>query len=144
MTNVQKKVLTAYSPQQMFDLVSDIKRYPEFISSCVEGEVLREFPESGALEARLSFEKNQVKQSFTTRNTLTPGVKIQMDLVDGPFKVLNGCWTFETVKEGCLVGVNLDFEFSNMMYKMMFSAVFQKVIMDLLQAFKNRGDELYG
>ena len=144
MTNVSKKVLTPYTCQQMFDLVKDVSRYPEFITSCVAGEVLQEFPQSNALEARLCFEKKQVKQSFTTRNTLTPGVKIQMDLVEGPFKSLHGCWTFEAVDEGCLVGVNIDFEFSNMMYKMMFSPVFQKVITDLLDSFKGRADVLYG
>jgi ribosome-associated toxin RatA of RatAB toxin-antitoxin module len=144
MAKIQKKVPSKYSSQQLYDLVSDVANYPQFVPACICGEVLAELPAESAVKAKLSFEKSGVTQSFTTKNTLTPGKSIQMDLVDGPFKSLHGFWTFETTADGCLVGVELDFEFSSMMYKMMFSSVFQKVITDLLNAFVVRAEELYG
>jgi ribosome-associated toxin RatA of RatAB toxin-antitoxin module len=144
MAKVQKKVAVHYSCSQMYELVSDIESYPDFISSCAEGVIERHEPDNSAVVARLCFEKSQFKQSFTTRNTLTPHQSIEMQLVDGPFSHLHGFWTFTPTSSGCVVGIELEFEFNNRLYKMMFSGIFQKLMSDLLGKFTNRADELYG
>ncbi len=143
MPKIQKKVLAKYSAAQIYALVCDFSSYPQFVPNCTSGEIVKEFPLESALDVCLSFEKSGITQSFTTKNTLTPGRSIQVDLVEGPFSSLHGCWTFTDSSDGCVIDVELEFEFSNMLYKMMFSSMFEKIVSDLIEAFIQRADELY-
>ena len=144
MPKIQKKVSVDYNSEQIYALVCDYASYPQFVPNCVSGEVLREYPLESAVDVCLSFEKSGMTQSFTTKNTLSSGHSIRVDLVEGPFNTLQGEWTFTDSPTGCEVGVELEFEFSNMMYKMMFSSLFDKIISDLIEAFVARAGELYG
>src|SRR5689334_5101821 len=92
MRKVHKNALVPYSAADMYALVNDVARYPEFLPWCRGSEVL----ESDATEmrARLDLVRGRFNKSFTTRNYLTPGSAITMTLEDGPFKKLEGRWRF--------------------------------------------------
>ena len=144
MTKIQKKLLVSYSCEQMFDLVADIERYPDFIKPCISGHILDRKDGGLSVDARLSFQKGRFTQSFVTRNTHTKYKKIQMNYLEGPFKFLQGHWTFEPDELGSLVGIDLDFEFNSKMLQIMFAGAFQQLITDLLGAFSQRAKDIYG
>lgn len=144
MAKIQKKMVVPYTPEQMYALVADVERYPDFIGPCVSGQILRQSNDGLDVDAQLDFRKGKFSQSFATRNTHTPNIKIEMNYLKGPFKHLRGSWTFESDEVGCLVGIDMDFEFSNRMLQMMFSGAFQQLMADLLSAFSQRAKELYG
>ena len=79
-----------YTPEEMFDLVTDVTSYPAYIPMCSEVRLLRQEPES--MKATITMAKGKLKLSFTTENTMVPGQSIQMNLVEGPFKKLQGVW----------------------------------------------------
>ncbi len=101
-----------YRPEQMFDLVNDIERYPEFMSGCVQAKVLQRG--HGWLEARLTLGKLGMQHSFVTRNQLQRPERMSMSLVDGPFSRLEGSWLFLPLGEqGCKVQFKLEFALKN-------------------------------
>ena len=142
MASVCRKAEVPYSVEEMFSLVQDVNSYSEFIPACVEGAIVKTEPKF--VHARLAFAKGNIQQSFTTKNTPYPYEKVTMELVDGPFKVLKGQWSFRSLEKGCEVQFQLEFEFSNLMLKMMFQPIFKQLIAEMLQAFCERASTLYG
>ena len=112
MTQIRRSALVRHTPEQMFDLVNAVAAYPSRFDWCSAAEVLNEH--DGGLTARLDLRMAGITQSFTTRNaTQRPG-RIDMQFVDGPFKTLQGSWTFDALGDaGCKVALALDFEVSN-------------------------------
>lgn len=112
MTQIRRSALVRHTPEQMFDLVNAVAAYPSRFDWCSAAEVLNEH--DGGLTARLDLRMAGITQSFTTRNaTQRPG-RIDMQFVDGPFKTLQGTWTFDALGDaGCKVALALDFEVSN-------------------------------
>ena len=143
MPKITRTALVSHTPDQMFDLVNDFARYPEFLPWCGATRVLEsnEF----AIVGELSIQKGSLRQAFTTRNTLTPPNRIDLSLVDGPFKSLAGHWRFESVGgEACRVSLELEFEFSGRLIAMAIGAIFSQIAGSLVDAFCDRADELYG
>mgnify|MGYP001475513309 CR=1 FL=1 len=141
MATITQKMHVSHQPKQMFDLVCAVEEYPMFVTACVNGAVINQG--DGFDVVRLSFEKKGVSYSFTTKNTLSSPDKVHMELVDGPFRYLRGDWTFEPVTDGCVVAIHVDYEFNNVMLKMMFQSMFQQLIVDLLESFCQRADKVY-
>lgn len=111
MIEIRRSALVKYSPAQMFDLVNDIEAYPERFGWCVGAEVTKR--EADALEARLDLRFAGLRQSFTTRNTVDPPRQLQMHLVEGPFRSLEGVWDFVALGDsGCKVAFALDFDYA--------------------------------
>lgn len=111
MIQIRRSALVRYSPAQMFDLVNEVEAYPRRFSWCVGAEVLQR--DETSLTARLQVRVAGLSQSFTTRNTPVHPERIDMQLVDGPFRALSGAWTFTPLGEvGCKIALAMDFEYS--------------------------------
>ena len=110
MAKVNRSALMPYSAQQMFNVVNGIEQYPEFLPWCASSEIIQQ--SENLMEASILMKKGKLNHSFTTRNSLVPDQKIQVDLVNGPFKYLSGHWTFTPISEqGSKIELNLEFEF---------------------------------
>ena len=143
MTVIQRQALVPYNPAQMFALVNDIDAYPKFLQWCSGAEVLSRT--ESLVEASLHISHSGLNKAFTTRNTLQADQRIEMTLVEGPFKKLHGIWLFEPLGEkGCKVSLNLEFEFSNKLLGMTLGPVFSKIANTLVDAFTQRASRVYG
>ncbi len=143
MTKISKQANVNYSAEQMFALVSDIEAYPDFLPWCTETKILENRTDS--LLAKVSVALGKIKQSFTTENTIQANKSINMKLVEGPFKTLNGHWQFnDTSDNGCSVSLDMQFEFKNKIMKHAFGAAFKKVTDSMVDAFVERARAVYG
>ena len=110
MTALKRSAVLPYAADDIYGIVNDVARYPEFLPWCVSAVVLAAEP--AAMEARLTVAAKGFKESFTTRNALEPGRAIRLDLVDGPFSHFKGEWRFsEFGGGGCKVELDLNFAF---------------------------------
>ncbi|MDX1706769.1 type II toxin-antitoxin system RatA family toxin [Pseudidiomarina sp.] len=143
MPTIERSALVPYSDAQMYALVNDIEKYPEFVPGCRHAEVLESTPTSKV--ARLEVSKAGIGKSFTTRNFLQPPNHIGMELVDGPFRYLRGGWHFERLdEESCKIILRLDFEFSNRLLGMAFGRIFNEMQGRMVDAFVSRAKIVYG
>ena len=97
MKTVNKSVLIWYSAEEMYSLVTDVEKYPQFLPWCDKSRVIEEDEAGMTAEVGLAFAG--LHQSFTTRNTHVPGREVHLKLVDGPFSNLDGLWKFVPVGE---------------------------------------------
>ncbi len=112
MIQIRRNALVRHTPEQMFDLVNAVAAYPSRFKWCSAADVLE--AHEGGLTARLDLRMAGITQSFTTENTAQRPSRIDMQFVDGPFKTLQGTWTFDALGDaGCKVALALDFEVSN-------------------------------
>jgi ribosome-associated toxin RatA of RatAB toxin-antitoxin module len=133
----------SYSAEQMFTLVNDIEKYPEFLPWCSKAAVLKR--DETQIKAELVLSKGGLEKSFTTINILKPSVQMVMELVDGPFKHLKGTWDFHVLGDKeCQVELDLEFQFSSKMIAMVFGPFFQQAASKLVEAFVTRADAVYG
>ncbi|MCH9643496.1 MAG: type II toxin-antitoxin system RatA family toxin [Gammaproteobacteria bacterium] len=143
MPTINKSQIVPYNPEQMYSLVNDIEHYSEFIPWCVRGEV--QSSDEHEIRACLHFAKGGMEKSFTTLNRLQPYKMIEMSLVDGPFKHLDGFWRFDPLEdEGCRVSLDMSFEFATKLIAMMAGSFFQQIASSLVDAFCKRAHEVYG
>lgn len=140
---IERSALVPYSAAQMFALVDGIAGYPDFLPWCVGAEELARGQEQ--VEARLKVSKGPFQNSFSTRNTLRADEHISMELLDGPFRYLTGCWTFLSLRaDACKVTLNLDFEFSSRTADAAFSRLFGDVMASMIDAFTQQARKQYG
>lgn len=139
---IDKSALVMHSAERMFDVVNDIPRYPEFLPWCAGAEV---HDVSGdQLTASLDVAKGGVRHRFTTRNELLVPERIDMVLVDGPFRDLRGQWHFRALSDSaCKVVLQLEFEFSGKLARMAFGPVFSQAANTMVEAFCRRADQLH-
>lgn len=146
MKSVHKSVLIWYSPAEMYALVTDVARYPEFLPWCDHARVLSETETGMTAEVGIAFKG--VKQSFTTRNEHVPEREVRMHLVDGPFSRLEGDWRFMPVGDGtqraCRIGLKLDYGFSNAVLAAVVGPVFDRIATSMVDAFVKRAEQVYG
>ncbi|MFN5177170.1 type II toxin-antitoxin system RatA family toxin [Limnohabitans sp.] len=146
MKNIHKSVLIWYSPQEMFRLVTDVARYPEFLPWCDHASVKQ--TTADGMVAEIGMAVAGLKQAFTTRNTHVENRSVQMQLVNGPFSSLSGGWTFSPVGDGteraCKVELDLHYGFSNAALSAVVGPVFDKVAASLVDAFVARAQKVYG
>lgn len=126
----------------MFDLVNDIEAYPQFMDGCTNAKILKR--EGEWLEARLELSKAGVSQSFVTRNQLKAPESMSMILIDGPFKMLQGCWRFTTLgNTACKVSFELEFELQNKLLGMAFGKMFESIANKQVDALCERAKKVY-
>ncbi len=143
MTRVERSALVGYSPRQMFELVRDVASYPQFLSWCSAASVEKE--EDDVQVAGLEIRLAGITRQFKTRNTLTPPDRIDMALVSGPFRQLEGAWTFDPVGDsGCRVGLVLAFEFSSRLLSGALERGFARVADRLVDDFCRRAEQVHG
>jgi len=143
MREVRRSALLPFSPLQMYELVADVRRYPEFLPWCTSAEVLDEDGEH--VTVKLGMGLGLARASFTTRNRLLPGTGMELQLVDGPFRVLEGQWVFSPIAEaGTRVMLELRFETSDPIGGMVLGPAFEQVCNQLVDAFGRRARQVYG
>jgi len=143
MRTVERSALVPYSPEQMFALVQDIERYPEFVPWVTRATVL----ERSATEVvgRIEMERAGLRETFTTRNLLYPPHRMELKLMEGPFKTLDGQWGFEPIADrGTKIALLMRFEFANPMASLLLSRTFEKSCNQLVDAFVARARTSYG
>lgn len=142
MTRVEKSALVKFSAQQMFDLVGDIERYPQFLPWCNGSRILKR--EGNVVEGEISISKGGFQKKFSTRNTLEYGKKMTVELLDGPFSHLSGEWNFLALREDASkITLDLDFEMSGMLANLAFGAVFNQICNTMVSSFTQRAKEVY-
>ncbi len=143
MPTINQATLVPYSAEQMYALVNDYESYPQFLSGCVGAKTLT--TSKNELEGELHIQKLGISQRFSTHNRMIPNQKIEMQLLNGPFKHLQGAWTFTPFDEqSCKIALYLEFEFSNPMIAMVFGKIFNELTQKMINSFKNRAKEVYG
>ena len=146
MKTINKSVLLWHSAPQMFALVTDVKRYPEFLPWCDSADVIEE--QADGMLARLGLSFGGIKQAFTTRNTHQPDREVHMSLVEGPFSQLEGTWTFTPLGDGsqraCKVEFRMRYGFSNVALAAVVGPVFDRIAGSLVDAFVKRADAVHG
>jgi ribosome-associated toxin RatA of RatAB toxin-antitoxin module len=139
---VERSALVTYSAAQMFALVNDVARYPEFLPWCVGARV----QEVSATEriAALKVARGVLQTEFTTRNTLVQNAQIHLQLTHGPFRDLIGEWRFEAIgTRGSRVHFKVEFEFKNRLTATAFNAVFEAMCGNIVDAFVLRAQKIY-
>jgi ribosome-associated toxin RatA of RatAB toxin-antitoxin module len=148
MREVKRTALVPYTPVQIFALVDDFERYPEFLPGVVAARLLER--QASELVGSLTIERGGVRESFTTRNLLRPPEQMDMKLVDGPFRLLEGYWRFTSIKDevgkecGTRIELNIRFEFKNPLTSLLFSKIFESTCASLVDAFAKRARDIYG
>lgn len=146
MKTVQKSVLIWYSPEEMFALVTDVPRYPEFLPWCDQARMIEQHEDGMTAEVGISL--GGIRQSFTTRNLHELGRRVQMRLVKGPFSQLEGDWHFHPVGDGqqraCKVELQLRYGFDNRALAAVVGPVFDRIASTLVDAFIKRAEQVYG
>ena len=142
MPTLHRTASVPYTPAEMFELVNDIEAYPQFLPWCSNARVL-ERDERG-IRATLEVAKRGFNTSFTTLNLLQKNRQIDMRLVEGPFRRLEGLWRFNPSGSGCRVSLDMAFEVSGRIMGLTLGPIFNHAANLLVDAFVRRADEVYG
>jgi ribosome-associated toxin RatA of RatAB toxin-antitoxin module len=144
MREVKRSALVPYTAEQMFALVEDIERYPQFLPWVAAAQLLERTAQQ--VVGRLEMHRAGMREIVTTRNMLTPPREITLALVAGPFKTFEGRWTFEPIGEdrGSRVSLSIRFEFANSVLNLLLSRSFEKSCNELVDAFVARARSVYG
>jgi ribosome-associated toxin RatA of RatAB toxin-antitoxin module len=145
MKHVKKSVLLWYSPHEMYQLVTAVKDYPEFLPWCERAEVLE--THEGGMTARLWLHYAGVRHAFTTRNEHVPDSEVTVRLVDGPFSKLDGTWKFTRLGSGgnaCRIEFDMCYAFSSAALEAVLSPVFDRVANTFVDSFVKRAEKVYG
>ena len=131
-----------YTPEQMFDLVADVKRYPEFLPWVSAMRVRRDSATETLADMIVGFKG--LRESFTSRVEKERARRIHVDYVDGPLKFLRNEWLFRPEGQGCAVDFAVDFQFKNRVFEMLAGQVFGQALRRMIGAFETRAAQLYG
>lgn len=143
MTVVDRSALVGHSAQAMFALVADVESYPQFLPWCDRAVV--SLREPGRTVATLHINFHGLKQEFTTENLDQRDARIDMKLVSGPFRRLEGSWLFTGLGEkGCKVELSLRYEFSSAILEKAVGPVFRDIADGFVGAFVRRAAQKYG
>jgi ribosome-associated toxin RatA of RatAB toxin-antitoxin module len=143
MALTEKSVLVEYSAAQMYALVADVPRYPEFLPWCGGAQVLSQ--NDAVVHAAISIDFRGIRQKFSTENRLREPELIEMKLLDGPFRELDGSWRFKPLGEqACRIDFRLHYEFSSKILEKLVGPVFHYIANSFVDAFVRRAAQLYG
>jgi len=143
MALVRKSVLVGYAAQRMYGLVDGVERYPEFLPWCGGTEL--EYRDGQVTRATIHIDYRGIRQTFKTENhTLLPEI-IEIRLVSGPFRALDGTWRFTALApDACRIDFQLHYEFSNKLLERVVGPVFHYIANSFVDAFLKRAEKLYG
>jgi ribosome-associated toxin RatA of RatAB toxin-antitoxin module len=141
MTRIVRSALLPYPATNLFDLVNDVARYPEFLPWCASAEVMT--ADASTVVAALTIEQGRIRERLVTCNRLSFPERIELSLVEGPFRRLAGFWSFTKLGDaGCKVELELEFEMHGVVQKA-FSGIFGRAAGSLVDAFCERARALY-
>ena len=143
MAEVSKTVLIEHPVTRMYELVIDVRKYPEFLPWCGGVEIFEESDE--ILEAKIHVKFKGLNQYFHTRNINIRPTSIEMNFVDGPFKKFHGSWKFTALREdACKIEFHLNYEFESMILEKIVGPVFHMIAGTFVEGFIKRADSLHG
>jgi coenzyme Q-binding protein COQ10 len=141
-THAEKRILP-YTPEQLFDLVAAVDRYPEFLPWCVGARIVR--TDGPVVYADLIIGFRMFREQFTSKITLDRPRRIDVSYTRGPFRYLNNHWTFNPVgADSCEIDFYVDFEFRSRMLQRLIGALFNEAVRRMVTAFEGRAKQLYG
>lgn len=134
--------IVPFRPEQLFDLVADVARYPDFLPWC-RGARVRSRSE-GEMVADMTIGFGPFRESFTSRVLLDRPGRIDVRYENGPFRYLANQWRFEPASGGCQVHFHVDFEFRSKLLQVAIGAVFHETVRRMVAAFLARARTVYG
>jgi coenzyme Q-binding protein COQ10 len=142
-THAEKRQLQ-FTAEQMFDLVADIERYPEFLPWCVGTRIRSRDGNEVAADMIIGYK--MFREQFTSNVTLARPGRIDVTYSEGPFKYLTNHWIFMPAGGGqsCLIDFYVDFEFRSKVLQKLIGAVFDRAVRIMVQAFETRAEAIYG
>ena len=143
-THSEHRVLP-FSDQQMFDLVLDVAKYPDFLPWCVATRVKsKDAADTGQMVADMAVGFKMLQERYTSRITFEAPRHIHVTDIGGPFKHLETDWVFSAQADGCVVDFNIDFAFSSSLLERVMGGVFTDAAHKMMQAFVTRAESVYG
>ncbi len=140
-THAEKRILP-FTPEQLFDVVADIERYPEFLPWCIATRISRN--EGTVIHADMVVGFKMFRERFTTKDVLDRPRRIDVSYHEGPFKYLNNHWVFEPHGDGhCELSFYIDFEFHSRLFQKMMGAIFNEAVRLMVSAFEKRAKAIY-
>lgn len=139
---IVRSALVTHSAMEMYRLVEGVPSYPQFLSWCTAATVHEQSSEMQ--KASLTVVVAGIRQSFTTMNRLSHGQRVEMNLLEGPFRNLQGEWRFVQLGvDGCKISLELDFEMSGGLLAKAFGKGFGKIADRLVDDFCKRAEQVY-
>lgn len=139
-THAEKRHLP-YPPGELYNLVADIEKYPQFLPWCAALRVKKR--DKNQITADMVIGFKMFRESFTTRVTLTPETRVDVEYLNGPFKYLNNHWIFEPGEDGgCIIDFYIDFEFRSALLQKAIGVVFNEAVGKMINAFESRAHKV--
>jgi coenzyme Q-binding protein COQ10 len=140
-THAEKRRLP-HTPEQMFDLVSDVEKYPEFLPWCVATRIRSR--DGDTITADMVIGYKMFRERFTSKVVLDrPGMRIDVAYSEGPFKYLNNHWLFIEDGKGVIVDFYVDFEFRSRLLQKLIGAVFNEAVKIMVHTFEKRAQNIF-
>ena len=131
-----------FSDKQMFDLIIDIEKYPEFLPWCKSTNIYDKNTNIFYSDMEIGF--NLIKEKFTSKVTVIESKKIHSEAINGPFHKMNNLWEIEKLsKNKCMITLNIEFDFKSFLLKNLMGQLFEVASIKMIDAFENRADYLY-
>jgi coenzyme Q-binding protein COQ10 len=141
-THAEKRFLP-YTPEKLYNLVSDVEKYPEFLPWCIALRICRR--EVTTINADMVIGFKVFREKFSTRVSLNPPSRIDVEYLDGPFKYLNNHWIFNPIDDGaCEIDFYVDFEFRSILLQKAIGVVFNEAVQKMINAFETQAHKIYG
>jgi coenzyme Q-binding protein COQ10 len=141
-THAEKKTLP-YTPEQMFDLVVDVERYPEFLPWCLSCDIIKQTDDE--IFANLVIGYKVFREWFKCRVQHQRPYSIRVEYINGPLKYLSNTWDFTIApNDGCVIDFYVDFEFKNPIFQKLMGVFFNEIVKRMVKAFEDRAKDLYG
>ncbi len=142
MREVRRSALLPFTAAQIYGLVADVERYPEFLPWCTTARILAD--EGEYVTVNLGLARGIARGSFTTRNHLVPDRSVVMSLVDGPFNLLEGRWEFTPIQEaGMRADLQVRFETHGLIAGLALGPAFEEICNQLVDAFGRRAHQVF-
>jgi len=141
-THAEKRHLP-YTPEQLFDIVADVKKYPEFLPWCISSRITKD--DGDIFYADLIIGYKMVREKYGSKVSLKSPEHIHVEYLSGPMKYLSNHWHFIRENDGsCTIDFFVDFEFKNRLLQNLIGVFFNEVVQRMVGAFEARAKELYG
>jgi coenzyme Q-binding protein COQ10 len=140
-THAERQIVP-YSPDQLFDIVADVEKYPQFLPWCVAARIRTRSEQELVADLTIGF--GPFRESFTSRVTLDRPKRVRVRYENGPFRYLNNQWDFLPNDKGTEVDFFVDFEFRSRILRAAIGLVFNEAVKRMVGAFRKRARDVYG
>lgn len=142
MPGIHQQRVLPYTPEQMFDLVADVRSYPEFLPWVIATRIRSDSETEMVADMVVGFKA--IREKFTSRVEKKRPTSINVHYIDGPLSDLDNDWAFKTVEGGCEIDFCVDFTFRNKIFERLAGAYFDRAFRMMMAAFEKRAHDLYG